>query len=537
MRLLSAALVGVLLFTSSCRRPSLPIMDPTPYCTPVRTIAQSDPGRFERREADWRVGPVVYQVFVDRFVPPSDPASKAQYFELPRTFRHWDEMPAPGTRVPDLGCYSHELEFWGGDLAGVASRLDHVRAMGADVLYLNPVCRAYTNHKYDAQDWNDISPEYGTREDLRALARACHERGMKLMLDGVFNHMGRTAPAFLEARADPTSRYRAWFFFDETCRNGYRCWWNVPNLPEVNLDEPSLRAHLWESRDSVVRSYLRDGADGWRLDVAYDIGPETLSQITRASHEEKPGSAVIGEIANYPAGWMPALDGVMSFHLRQVLLNWLGGKLTGARAAALIDTAYADSGFENALRCWTFLDNHDTPRLSHSVPDPDLRRLGRLMQFTLPGAPCVYYGTEVEMPGGPDPANRAPMRWDLLTDDNPDLRWYRRLVGARRSLRALRVGDWAALRTESLLAFQRTTDRWVDTVVVAANATPEPVTELVAVRDGRLMNFGGLVDVFSGTEVKVHSGLLELHVPARSALVLVPRDEPGAEYSPYKRVR
>lgn len=509
--------------------------------SPAHPLAP-DAARYAAREADWRVGPIVYQVFVDRYVPPASPDQKARFFQPPRTFnRDWSKTPEPGTRVPDLGCYSHELEFWGGDLASLATKADYLRDLGVDALYLNPIHAAYTNHKYDAQDYAQVSPEYGTRDDVKALARACHDRGMKLVLDGVFNHMGRTAPRFQHALADPASPERAWFIFDPACRLGYRAWYNVPNLPEINLENPDVQRHIWDNPDSVVRGYLRDGVDGWRLDVAYDIGPELLSRITAAAHAEKPTSAVIGEIWNTPSsgpqGWMPAMDGLMNFHQRQVLLDWFDAKLSGARAADLIDLMVADTGIDHLLKCWTVLDNHDTARLDPRLPDPMVRRLARVLQFTLPGAPCVYYGSEVEMHGADDPRNRAPMRWDLVNDANPDLAFFKSLVSIRKQHRALRVGDWRRLHSERLFAFLRFTDRWKDTVVVLANADALPVREVLPVRDGRLMNFAPLKCLLTGAEVKVRTGLLDVEVPARTALVLVPTEPAPPEYSPYKRVR
>lgn len=491
------------------------------------------------READWRIGPVVYQVLVDRFAPPTPDrlAAKADLYASPRTLHGWEELPEPGERLPNPGCHSHEIAFWGGDLASLRDRLAHVDQLGVDVLYLNPIHKAFTNHKYDAQDFAEVSPEFGTREDVKSLARACHDLGMKLMLDGVFNHMGRTAPIFEDAINDPSSRYRDWFDIGAPFKHGYRSWYNVPNLPELNLDNPEVQRYIWDSRDSVVRGYLRDGVDGWRLDVAYDLGFVYLSKITQAAHTERPGSAVIGEIWNYPEQWMPALDGVMNFHARQIVIEFVRGKLNGNRAARLLDSMIADTGLDNILRSWMVLDNHDTERLAHSIPERDLRRMARVLQFTLPGAPCIYYGAEVEMEGGSDPRNRAPMRWDLVNDDNEDYTWFRKLVQIRQHSRALRLGEWRLLDCETLLAFQRHTDRWDETVVVVANATPMPVTEVVSVRDSKLMNFAPLVDQLSGKEVALHSGLIEVEVPGHTAMILMPADRPGSDYSPYKRVR
>lgn len=549
----SIAFTSAALALGACTGPdasrSAPPPKPATIMTTLRDPAYTnDPARFARREADWRNGPIVYQVFVDRYVPPSNPAEKAAFFQPPRTFNpDWTATPAPGTRVPDLGCYSHELEFWGGDLPGVRSKVPHLHTLGVDVLYLNPIHAAYTNHKYDAQDYAAVSPEYGTRDDVKALAADCHSRGMKLMLDGVFNHMGKTSPMFQRALASPDAPERAWFVFDDRCKLGYRAWYNVPNLPEINLENPDVRRRIWGDPDSVVRGYLKDGVDGWRLDVAYDIGFEYLADLTRAAHAENPGSSIVGEIWNYPGGaggpgggsWMPAMDGLMNFHQRQILLDWFDGKISGARAANLLDSMVTDTGIEHLLKCWTVLDNHDTARLKHRIPDPLVRRLARVLQFTLPGSPCVYYGSECEMDGGDDPRNRAPMRWDLATEANPDYAFFKKLVSIRKTHRALRVGDWTRLSTERLFAFQRHTERWRDTVIVLANAEALAVKEVLPAPDARLMNFAPMRDLLSGTEVKIRTGLLEVEVPARTAMVLVPTDsagEHGVEYSPYKRI-
>ena len=164
---------------------------------------ERDPAVFAAREADWRQGAIVYQVLVDRFAPAADLAGKQHLYAAPRRLRDWHEMPAGGRYLADEGLWSHELEFWGGDLQSLRGRLDHVRALGANVLYLNPIHAAFSNHKYDASDYHAIAPEFGTLEDLDALLADAHAAGQRVVLDGVFNHMGRRAPRFLEAQADP----------------------------------------------------------------------------------------------------------------------------------------------------------------------------------------------------------------------------------------------------------------------------------------------------------------------------------------------
>ncbi|MCE2909593.1 MAG: hypothetical protein LW712_12195, partial [Burkholderiaceae bacterium] len=297
-----------------------------PFATGVATPAgnrfdTAAAGTYEKREKDWRIGALVYQVLVDRFAPSADLEAKRHLYPAPKTLHPWTENPRRGVYLESERLWSHEIQFWGGDLASTRSRLAHVQALGADVLYLNPIHLAYTNHKYDAFDYQAVSPEFGTRADVKALAADVHRRGMKLVLDGVFNHMGRNAPIFKEAMADPKSRWRNWFAIGPQYEGGARAWTGFQNLPELNLENPAVRRHLWGDADSVVRGYLRDGADGWRLDTAYELGHAYLRELTDAAHREKPGSLVVGESAIYPKEWFPAVDGVMNFTLREIVLR------------------------------------------------------------------------------------------------------------------------------------------------------------------------------------------------------------------------
>lgn len=494
-------------------------------------------GVYEAREKDWRIGAVVYQILVDRYAPPADLEAKRSLYPAPKILRRWDETPKRGTYLPEAGLWSHEIEFWGGDLRSAMGRLDHVKGLGVDVVYLNPIHLAYTNHKYDAFDYKEISPEFGTRDDFRAFAAEVRRRDLKLVLDGVFNHMGRNAPRFREAMADPKSPWRDWFYIGPQYQSGARIWWLAENLPELNLENPKVREHVYGARDSVVRSYLRDGVDGWRLDVGVDIGFAFLDELTRAAHAEKPGSLVVGEIANYPKEWFPAVDGVMNFTLREIILRTADGRIQPRHASAMVARMVEETGTENMLRSWLMLDNHDTARLATTLPGTQRRRMAQVLQFTLPAAPNLYYGGEVGMTGGDDPEMRAPMRWDLVAAEHPDLDWTKRLIALRREHRALRVGDFRPVTADRLLAFERHTDRALDTVVVIANPGTETVTETVMVANSKLMNTFGMVDALGGGKLPMKAGLLEVTLPPAGMLVLSPEASPGGGYSAYKRVR
>ncbi|MBV8125265.1 MAG: glycoside hydrolase family 13 protein [Pelomonas sp.] len=507
------------------------------------------------RERDWRIGAISYQVMVDRFVPSRHLEAKRALYPAPKRLRDWSETPTSGPYVESQGVWQHEIDFWGGDLDSLMTRLDYVQGLGAEVLYLNPIHLAYTNHKYDALDYEAVSPEFGTRADVKKLADELHRRGMRLVLDGVFNHMGRHSPRFQAAEADYQERVRHlqaqglsseaaqaadpkdWFNFGPQFPGGARAWWGSQNLPELNLENPEVRRHVYGDRNSVVRRYLREeGIDGWRLDVAFDIGFAFLRELTEAAHAEKPGSLVVGEIANYPAEWTPSVDGVLGFTLRGLMLKLASGQLDARRGQALLARLVQDCGVENLMRSWIYLDNHDTERLATALPDPAQRRLAQLLQFSLPGAPNLYYGSELGMSGGNDPEMRAPMRWDWVSDSNAALNATRRLIELRRQHRALRLGNFRPIESEQLLAFERYTERAGDSVVAVFNLSDTVRQETLLVPDSKLMDGTRLVDLLGGPDQTLHSAWLSLSVPPRSAMFLSPDLSPRQGYSNYKRV-
>lgn len=521
-------------------------------------------GIYEKREADWRNGAIVYQVLVDRFAPSANLEAKRHLYPAPKTLRAWSEAPARGTYLEAEKLWSHEIDFWGGDLASTRSKLDYVQQLGVDVLYLNPIHSGYTNHKYDSLDFNVVSPEFGTREDVKQLAADLKRRGMKLVLDGVFNHMGRNSERFKRAlaeaeaeragrRAAPSPKRapsgggreaagghgdRNWFVFGPQYPSGVRVWWDAENLPELNLEHAPVRDHLWRAPDSVVRSWLRDGADGWRLDVAYDIGFRYLAELTAAAHAEKPGSLVVGEIPNYPREWFPALDGVMQISLHKLVHDVANGKLPAADFQRMVDRMFRDADYEHLLKSWVLLDNHDSPRLATAIPDPKARRLAQVLQFALPGSPNLYYGTELGMEGGEDPAMRAPMRWDRVETGHPDLAWTKQLIALRKQHRALRVGDWrTAEASGGVIAFERHTDRVGDSIIVVVNPQPQAVDAAVLLTNSKLMDGDNLVDLLTGQILRCQFAMVHATVPAKTAFVLKPQLVRPNGYSNFKRVQ
>lgn len=505
----------------------------------VSRLESSRKTAFDARRADWRLGPVVYQVIVDRFAPSLRLEAKSNHYSPPYILRDWDkDLPRRGRFLDEVGVCEGELEFWGGDLDSVRSRLDYIESLGVGCLYLNPIFRAFTNHKYDTCDYREIDPQYGSADDLRALADEAHGRGMKLILDGVFNHMGRRAPLFERALANPGGPEAGFFTIGEHLKRGFLSWRNTRNLPELNLENSAVRAMIYDAPGSVVRRTIREqGIDGWRLDVAPDLGLAYLEELAAAAYAEKSEAVVIGECWNYPEQWLEVIDGVLNMHLREMLLGLVDGRVSAGKFNRSLDRMIGESRFEGLLKSHLVLDNHDTPRLAEIVGGNCARSFLRGLQFTLPGSPVIYYGSEVGMRGGRDPGCRAPMRWDLVADKNDDLADTRRLSTLRRENPALAIGDCRVLEAERLVAFLRSTDRAVETVLVLANPEQSPVTELVPVRHSLLMDAAPLECVLSGEEIVMHSGTVEVTVPGRTIRIFRTADRGDrADYSAFKRV-
>lgn len=489
------------------------------------------------RNSDWRCGPIVYQVFVDRFVPSANLESKRHLYPAPKKLHPWTEPAKRGRKLEEHSVWSHEIDFWGGDLASLTTKLDYLKELGVDVLYLNPIHESFTNHKYGAMDYRKVSPEYGTRDDVKQLSQQLHDRQMRLMLDGVFNHMGMRSAMFRDAKANPESEFRHWFDFDEQHPLGYRAWYNVANLPEVNISDPRVRAELWQKSDSVVASYLKnENIDGWRLDVAYDIGPEFLRDLTDHAHKHKPGSWVIGEVWTDPSGWTQAMDGLMNFSFRQLVFFMLEGKLTGDQAGRILERQTEAATIDGLLKSWLILDNHDTPRLKTVLGNAKDRRFAQTLQFTMPGSPVVYYGVEAGMTGGDDPEMRSPMAWDKANSKNAEFRRLNELVELRARFPALKNGSVRYLPAEKLLAFVRYSDKTEDTVIVVANPSNEEQQDVVAPLTPWILNYTGMEDQLSKYKTQMLSGLMHVSVPAKGVRVLVPMPKNHGTYNPLKRL-
>ena len=481
------------------------------------------------------MGSIIYQILVDRFAPSTRLSQKLPLYSSPRQLLPWSQPPMSGTFNSEVSYWSHELDFYGGDFLSLTEKIPYLQHIGVDVIYLNPIFSSMSNHKYDATDYFEIAPEFGSKEEFQNLVDSLHQAGFKLILDGVFNHVGRNHSLFLKAKEDPM--YREYFDFHDKYPQGVRLWADAPSLPELNLESKNVRDMLYLQEDSVVQHYLKLGIDGWRLDVAFDIGFQYLQEMTKTAHEVKPHAVIIGEIWNYPKEWLEVIDGVMNFTLREWIYQFLQSKTSIHLAKNQLQFLLQTCDYEGLLRSWSVLDNHDVPRLGSVFLDEKMQRLARILQFFLPGCPNVYYGSELGMIGGVDPQNRAPMEWEKVSDTNPTLMFMKQLIDLHHEHIELSIGDTLVLETEQLLCFERFTNLVTDSSLIILNRQPKTHRECILIPNSKWMNYSKFhILLGEGTIHSFVAGFLDVEMPPCSYLIVKPNTQAEQSYTPYKRV-
>lgn len=454
---------------------------------------------------EWVSDAVFYQIFPERFWngdPSNDPPNVAS----------WETDPPTRTN------------FFGGDLAGIIEKTPHLQRLGVDALYLTPIFSADTNHKYDTRDYMTIDPAFGTLETFRQMLRTLHAAGVRLLLDAVFNHCGDGFWAFRDViEKGKESPYYDWFkvaslpiAFDPP---SYQTCGGAPFLPKLNTDNPSVCQHLLE----VTEYWLREGIDGWRLDVPWKVPLDFWREFRRRALAVNPQAYFVSEVWRGTTDWVggDTVHGVMNYRLRQLILDYAAWDHLDAEDFDYELHQLIREHGETVPYHLTLLGSHDTPRIRTLCKgDIGRTRIAITLQMTLPGAPMVYYGDEIGMEGETDPDCRRPMIWDESRWCMPIFETTQRLIRLRKAHPALRSGEVRPLHTfNGVYCFARIHD--ADTIIVVLN--PRMAQPEIRIALGSLAQTPVWVDVLSGERMAVEGGELVFRpLPPGSAQVFVP---------------
>ena len=432
---------------------------------------------------DWAKGAVIYQVFPDRFYKSGecDLTGKLGPYTVHKS---WQEevswQPTPEGLVLNN-------DFYGGNFRGITEKMDYIAALGTTILYLNPISKSFSSHRYDTGDYKTPDPMLGTTADFQALCRAAHARGIRVILDGVFSHTGANSLYFDKERTfggngaycTTDSPYYSWYSFQKY-PDVYNSWWGFDTLPTVNKMDPAFVEYIITGQDSVIAHWLRLGADGFRLDVADELPNEFIKLLKDRLRQLRPDGLLMGEVwedasnkVSYGIRRRYFVDGVldscMNYPFRTAIINFVKDRDDGRGFRETVMTILENYP-PHVLQCnMNLLGTHDTPRiLTALVDDFDgsreeaaLRRLSRSQRFTaeerllmasflqymLPGAPALYYADEAGMEGHKDPFNRRPYPWGK---EDPELLEHYQILGRlRKEQEALRMGSLEFFRADN----------------------------------------------------------------------------------------
>ncbi|WP_404454530.1 glycoside hydrolase family 13 protein [Oceanobacillus kapialis] len=369
---------------------------------------------------DWVKDTVWYQIFPERFAN-GDPSINPEE-SLP-----WaSEAPTP-------------TNFFGGDFQGVINNLDYLEDLGVNGIYFTPIFKAYSNHKYDTIDYMEIDPQFGDKETFRKLIQECHKRGIRVMLDAVFNHSGYYFPPFQDVLENQEqSGYKDWFHLWEfpvvtEPMPNYDTFAFVSSMPKLNTENQEVRDYLLE----VARYWVEEfDIDGWRLDVANEVDHTFWRDFRQTVKEVKPEAYILGEIWHDSMPWLQGdqFDAVMNYPFTNAAIDFFAKSEMQATAFSHAINRVSHMYPQNVNEvAFNLLDSHDTPRILTLAKESLARvKLLYLFQLTFTGTPCIYYGDEIGMKGGEDPGCRACMEWEIDKQDRDLFAFVQKLITLRK---------------------------------------------------------------------------------------------------------
>ena len=437
---------------------------------------------------DWFKTGVAYRIFVDRFCNGNEDGS----FLGNRTDiikREWHDQPF--YKAEQFGGVYKANDFFGGNLKGVIKKLPYLKELGISVIYLNPIFKAYSNHKYDTGDYEQIDPMFGDEKTFKELCKKAKDMGIRIILDGVFNHTGSNSRYFnkdgeydsVGAYQSQESPYYTWFRFMDW-PEVYESWWGMTTLPQIEEQSEACRKYLLSDNDAIVKRWIKNGASGWRLDVVDELPGFFVKELRRGVKSADKDAVIIGEVwedASNKSAYGERreyflgneLDSVMNYPMRLALIDGVSGKIDAEEFDARlmsIKENYPAPAYYSLLNMVT---SHDVERIMTLMGDAPSRHdvskeyqaqfmldgyalelakeratlvLG--LQMTLPGAPCIFYGDEIGMQGYGDPFCRAAFPWDKIDEIDPDGRVrerYKNMIRLRNLSKAFSVGEFESV--------------------------------------------------------------------------------------------
>lgn len=451
-------------------------------------------------QPDWLGGGIIYQIFPDRFF--NSGSAKIGVPDDRYLCDDWDKIPE---HRQTQGICSLCNDYYGGDLKGIEAKLDYIKSLGVNCIYLNPIFEAHSNHRYNTADYTKIDSLLGSEKDFVSLCKAAKKKGIHIVLDGVFSHTGDDSIYFNKysrystngAYNSTDSPYYSWYKF-KNWPDSYHSWWGVPTLPEVIENDEKFTEYI-TGENGILKKWLKLGADGWRLDVADELPDEFLDKIKTAIKSEKPNAYLLGEV------WEDATNKISYSYRRRFLLgkqldsvmnypfaNGIISFVKGGNSRDLIDLVLdiLENYPPNAVNLlMNHIGTHDTCRIltvlgADNIPPTRNEqacftltneqyalgvkrlKLAATLQYTLPGVPSLFYGDEAGVTGGADPFCRATYPWG--NENKELLEFYKTLGKIRISHSAFNGGKFIPLPSDyGVVNFVRQNDK--SKVFIAVN--------------------------------------------------------------------
>ncbi|MCJ7691409.1 MAG: glycoside hydrolase family 13 protein, partial [Clostridiaceae bacterium] len=438
-------------------------------------------------EATWLQESVVYQIFPDRFCNSIESIAS-------ENIKPW------GTSVKTESVF-------GGDLRGIINKLDYLEDLGVNLIYLTPIFKSTSNHKYNTADYYDIDPQFGTLDTAKELVNKCHEKGMKIIFDAVFNHSGSDFFAFKDLlEKQEESKYSDWYFVDNypvsTDNVTYYTFADdVSTMPKFNTHNSEVKEYLLKVGEYWVKEI---GIDGWRLDVCDEVDHDFWRSFTKVVKAANKDAVIVGEIMHEANSFLKGdqMDSIMNYPFKSALVDFFGSRSISVEGFDDILSSNRTLYMSSITRqLWNLLGSHDTKRfLSECDNNVDRMKLAIAFQFCYEGVPYIYYGDEIGLDGGDDPQCRKCMIWDVEYQNTELFGLYKTMISIRKNNSALIYGGYKKhYCKDNVLVFERSYEG--NSLLIAINNSDEEYNVNIDLE-------GTPIDILTSEEIKLNNGLI-----------------------------